>query len=84
MDYSTATSLATGWPASRPSHTSIVIAATFPRSHNMAASQNTRAKSTFDTIKSLAENDGDPNIEVTIRDTTLDDTSVSTINPSWL
>jgi hypothetical protein len=50
----------------------------------MAASQNTRAKSTFDTIKSLAENDGDPNIEVTIRDTTLDDTSVSTINPSWL
>jgi hypothetical protein len=26
----------------------------------------------------LAENDGDPNIEVAIRDTALDDTSVST------
>jgi hypothetical protein len=35
-------------------------------------------KSTFDAIKSLAENDGDPNIEVTIHDIALDDTSVST------
>jgi hypothetical protein len=29
-------------------------------------------------FKSLAKNDGDPNTEVTIHDTTLDDTSVST------
>jgi hypothetical protein len=41
-------------------------------------SRNTGAKSTPDAIKSLAENDGDPNIEVTIRDTALDDTSVFT------
>jgi hypothetical protein len=44
----------------------------------VAASQNTRVKSTPNTIKSLAENVGDPNTEVTIRDTTLDDISVST------
>jgi len=44
----------------------------------VAANRNTRAKSTPDAIKSLAENDGDPNTEVTIRNTTLDDTSVST------
>jgi hypothetical protein len=35
-------------------------------------------KSTPDAIKSLAENDGDPNIEVAICDITLDDTFVST------
>jgi hypothetical protein len=44
----------------------------------VAASRNTRAKSIPDTIKSLAENVGDPNIEVTIRDTALDDLSMST------
>jgi hypothetical protein len=44
----------------------------------VATSRNTGAKSTLDTIKSLAENDGDPNIEVTIRDTAFDDTSMST------
>jgi len=44
----------------------------------VAANRNTRAKSTPDTIKSLAENDGDPNTEVTICDITLDDTFVST------
>jgi hypothetical protein len=38
----------------------------------------TRIKSTIDAIKSLAKNDGDPNTEVAIRDTTLDDTSMST------
>jgi len=35
------------------------------------------AKSNPNTIKSLAENDEDPNIEVTICDTTFDDTSMS-------
>jgi hypothetical protein len=44
----------------------------------VAASQNTRVKSTPDAIKSLAENVGDPNTEVTIRDTTLNDIFVST------
>jgi hypothetical protein len=44
----------------------------------VAASQNIGAKSTPNAIKSLAENDGDPNIEVAIRDTTLNDTSIST------
>ncbi len=44
----------------------------------MDASQNTRIKSTPDAIKSLAENDGDPNTEVTIRDIPLDDRFVST------
>jgi hypothetical protein len=43
----------------------------------VVASQNTRAKSTPNVIKSLAENDGDPNIEVTVCDTALDDTYVS-------
>jgi hypothetical protein len=43
----------------------------------VVASRNTRVKSTPDAIKSLAENVGDPNTEVTIRDTALDDTSVS-------
>jgi hypothetical protein len=33
---------------------------------------------TPDVIKSLAENVGDPNTEITIYDTTLDDISVST------
>jgi hypothetical protein len=46
----------------------------------VVAGQNTRVKSTPNTIKSLAENVGDPNIEVTIRDTTFDDTSVSIIH----
>jgi hypothetical protein len=41
-------------------------------------SQNIGAKSTPNVIKTLAENDEDPNIEVAIRDTALDDTSVST------
>jgi len=44
----------------------------------VAASQNIGAKSTPDAIKSLAKNDGDPNAEVAIRKTTLNDTSVST------
>jgi hypothetical protein len=44
----------------------------------VVASQNTRAKSIFDTIKSLAKNAEDPNTEVTIRDTAIDDLSVST------
>jgi hypothetical protein len=44
----------------------------------VATRQNTRAKSIPDAIKSLAENDGDPNIEIAIHNTTLDDTSVST------
>jgi hypothetical protein len=44
----------------------------------VVANRNTRAKSTLDAIKSLAENDGDPNTEVAIRNTALDDTSVST------
>jgi len=35
-------------------------------------------KSTPDATKSLAENVGDPNTEVIIRNTTLDDISVST------
>jgi hypothetical protein len=41
-------------------------------------SRNKEAKSTLDAIKSMAKNDVDPNIEVAIRDTALDDTSVST------
>jgi hypothetical protein len=44
----------------------------------VAASRNTRTKLTLDAIKSLAENDGDPNTEVAIRDTAFDDTFVST------
>jgi hypothetical protein len=44
----------------------------------VATSRNTQAKSILDTIKSLAENVGDPNTEVTIHDTALDDTFVST------
>jgi hypothetical protein len=44
----------------------------------VAANRNIGVKSTLDTIKSLAENDGDPNTEVAIRDTAFDDTSVST------
>jgi len=75
---STTTSLATSYPTSTASHTLTLVATTLPRSHNVATNQNTRVKSTPDTIKSLAENVGDPNIEVTIRDTTLDDTSMST------
>jgi hypothetical protein len=43
----------------------------------VAASRNTQVKSTPDAIKSLTENVGDPNIEVTIRDITLNDISVS-------
>jgi hypothetical protein len=39
--------------------------------------RNTGAKSNLDTIKSLAENDGDPNTEIAIRNIALDDTSVS-------
>jgi hypothetical protein len=76
--YSIAKSPAIGCPTSTPSHTSALVATTLPRSHNVVASRNTRAKSIPDAIKSLAENVGDPNIEVTIRDTTVDDTSVST------
>ncbi len=75
---STTTSPAIGCPASTPSKTSALIAVTFPRSHNVAASRNTRTKSIPNAIKSLAENDGDPNTEVTIRDTALGDTFVST------
>jgi hypothetical protein len=44
----------------------------------VAASRNTEVKSTPNAIKSLAKNDGDPNIEIAIRDTTLNDTSMST------
>jgi hypothetical protein len=78
MGCSTATSLATGCPTLTPSQTSAFVATTLPRSHNVATNRNTRAKSTPDAIKSLAKNDGDPNTEVTIRDTALDDTYVST------
>jgi hypothetical protein len=75
---SIATSFATSCPTSTPSHTLALVAATFPRSHNVATSQNTRARSILDVIKSLVENDGDPNTEVAIHDTTLNDTFVST------
>jgi hypothetical protein len=44
----------------------------------VVVSRNIGVKSTPDTIKSLAENDGDPNTKGTIRNTTFDDTSVST------
>jgi hypothetical protein len=44
----------------------------------VVTSQNIGVKSIPDAIKSLAKNDGDPKTEVTIRDTTLDGTSVST------
>jgi hypothetical protein len=44
----------------------------------VVVSRNIGAKSTPDAIKSLAKNDGDPNIEIIIRNTTLDDTFVST------
>ncbi len=44
----------------------------------MAVSRNTGVQSTPDAIKSLAENDGDPNIEVAICDTALNDTSMFT------
>jgi hypothetical protein len=44
----------------------------------VVASRNTQAKSIPDAIKSLAENVGDPNTGVTIRDTALDDLFVST------
>jgi hypothetical protein len=55
------------------------MATTFPHSHNVTTSQNIRVKSTLDAIKSLAaENEKDPNTEVAIRDTALNDTSVST------
>jgi CCR4-NOT transcriptional regulation complex NOT5 subunit len=74
----TATSPAIGCPTSTPSHTLALVATTLPCSHNVAASQNTRAKSTLDAIKSLVENDGDPNTKVAIRDIALNDTSVST------
>jgi len=74
---STTTSLATGCPTLTPSHTLAFVVATLPRSHNVAAGRNTRAKSTFDTVKSLVENDGDPNTEVTIHNTALDDKFVS-------
>jgi hypothetical protein len=43
----------------------------------VVASRNTRVKSTPDAIESLAENDGDPNTEVTICDIALNDTYVS-------
>jgi hypothetical protein len=59
-------------------NTLTLVVATFPRSHNVGASRNTQGKSTPDAIKSLVENDGDPNTEVAIRDTTFDDISVST------
>jgi hypothetical protein len=72
------TSLAIGCPTSTPSHTSTLITTTLPLSYNVAASRNIEAKSTPDTIKSLAENDGNPNTKVAICNTTLDDTSVST------
>jgi hypothetical protein len=74
---STITSPATGYPTSTPSHTSTLVATTLPRSHNVVIIQNTRTKSTPNAIKSLAENDGDPNTEITIHDTALDDTSMS-------
>jgi hypothetical protein len=44
----------------------------------MDVSRNIGAKSTLDAIKSLGENDGDPNTKVAICNTTIDDTSVST------
>jgi hypothetical protein len=44
----------------------------------MVASRNIGAKSTLDAIKSLGENDGDPNIEIAIHDIAFNDTSVST------
>jgi len=72
------TSLAIGCPTSTPSQISALVAATLPRSHNVAVSRNTGAKSTPNAIKSLVENDGDPNTKVTIHDTALDDTSVFT------
>jgi hypothetical protein len=75
---SIATSLAIGCPTSTPSHTSALVVTTLPHSHNVVTSRNTRVKSTLDVIKSLAENDGDPNIEVTFHNTALHDTSVST------
>jgi len=75
---STSTFPAIGCPTLTPSQTSTLVATTLPRSHNVAVSRNTRAKSTPDTIKSLAKNDGDPNTEVTIRDIAFDDTSMST------
>jgi hypothetical protein len=78
MGCSTTTSLAIGCPTLTPSHTLALVTATLPRSHNVAASRNTRAKSTPDAIKSLAENDGEPNTEVAIHGTTLNDTSMST------
>jgi hypothetical protein len=77
MGCSTATSPATGCPTLTPSHTLALIATTFPCSHNVVASRNIRAKSTPNDIKSLAENDGDPNTKVAIHDIALDDTSVS-------
>jgi hypothetical protein len=78
MGCSTTTSLATSSPTLTPSHTLALVAVTFPRSHNVATNQNTEVKSTLDDIKSLVENDGDPNTKVTICDITLDDTSVFT------
>jgi len=77
MGCSTTTSPATGCPTWTPSHTSALVTATFPCSYNVAANQNTRTKSTPDAIKSLVENDGDPNTEVIIRDTAFDNTSMS-------
>jgi hypothetical protein len=44
----------------------------------VVASRNTRTKLTLGAIKSLAENNGDPNIKVAIRDIALDDTSMFT------
>jgi hypothetical protein len=44
----------------------------------VAASRNIGAKSTPNAIKSLAENDGDPNTEIAIHDTVLNDTFMST------
>jgi len=78
MGCSRATSLTIGCPTATPSHILAFVAITLPRSHNVAVNRNTRAKSTLDAIKSLAKNDGDPNTEVPICDTALDDTSVST------
>lgn len=49
-----------------------------PRSHNMAATQSTQAKSILETINSVARNSGDLIIEVAIRITTLDDVCAPT------
>lgn len=59
-------------------HILALVVVTLPRSHNVDATQNTRAKSILEAINSVAKNNGNLITKVVIRITALDDVSVST------